>query len=213
MNTIDFIFEKNQLDDTGERPVRIPNVNRLFLTGWLQELGFKVGVEVGVAQGKYLRSLCFANPNMFFYGVDAEVMYPGYTDIVNQRDLDYLKKTLLSVMAPYPNHKMIRKFSMDAVKDFEDNSIDFVYIDANHNDPYVTQDIEEWTKKVRPGGIVSGHDYITKELDGLHWDYDVVAAVDKYVKNHNLTLFLLGLDEKYPGIVRESIRSWMFVKE
>jgi hypothetical protein len=49
---------------------------------------------------------------------------------------------------------------MDALEGFPDNSLDFVFIDGNHSFPYVAEDIFYWEKKVRPGGIVSGHDYL-----------------------------------------------------
>lgn len=42
---------------------------------------------------------------------------------------------------------------------FEDNSIDFVYIDASHEYEYVKKDIDIWSEKVKPGGIISGHDW------------------------------------------------------
>ena len=49
---------------------------------------------------------------------------------------------------------------MQALEDFLDNSLDFVFIDANHTFEYVVNDIAEWSKKVRPGGIISGHDFL-----------------------------------------------------
>jgi hypothetical protein len=38
---------------------------------------------------------------------------------------------------------------MDALNDFEDDSLDFVYIDGNHEFPYVAEDLFHWSKKVR----------------------------------------------------------------
>ena len=210
MSTSEFILEKFNLKK--DLPIRLPGVSRKHLTVWLRELGFKVGVEVGTAQGKFLRSLCFENPTMKFYAVDPWLVYEGYPD-VQAPEMNRIIKGFPIYMAPYSNYEVIKKYSMDAVKDFEDNSIDFVYIDANHEDPYVTQDITEWTKKVKSGGIVAGHDYITKELDGFHWDWDVVTAVNKYVKKNKIKyFFVLGLDEKVPGMTREPSRSWMFIK-
>jgi glycosyltransferase involved in cell wall biosynthesis len=49
---------------------------------------------------------------------------------------------------------------MQAVTDFADESLDFVYIDGNHQLKYVVEDIVEWTKKIKKGGIIAGHDYI-----------------------------------------------------
>jgi len=48
---------------------------------------------------------------------------------------------------------------MEAVEDFKDESLDFVYIDGHHGFRYVAEDLCEWTQKVKKGGIVSGHDY------------------------------------------------------
>ena len=48
---------------------------------------------------------------------------------------------------------------MESITDFLDNSLDFVFIDGNHSFEYATEDIAQWSKKVKPGGIVAGHDY------------------------------------------------------
>lgn len=37
--------------------------------------------------------------------------------------------------------------------------IDFLYIDADHRYEYVLQDIQAWSKHVRPGGTIAGHDF------------------------------------------------------
>jgi len=42
---------------------------------------------------------------------------------------------------------------------FDDNSIDFVFIDANHTYPAVKADISAWYPKVKVGGWICGHDY------------------------------------------------------
>jgi hypothetical protein len=55
---------------------------------------------------------------------------------------------------------------------FEDNSIDFLYIDGSHRYKHVVKDIDAYYPKVRPGGIISGHDY-DKDFDG------VIRAVDE----------------------------------
>jgi len=43
---------------------------------------------------------------------------------------------------------------------FQDNSLDFVYIDANHAYDYVVEDMEKWYPKVKNGGYLIGHDYL-----------------------------------------------------
>src|SRR3990167_166244 len=118
-----------------------------------------VGVEVGVAFGGYSDVLMKSNPDMKLYGVDSYTTYKGYKDYALNSTMRKLKEDAHALLDKYPNYTFVEKFSMDAVKDFEDESLDFVYIDANHGEPYVTDDITQWAKKVKSGGVVSGHDY------------------------------------------------------
>ena len=90
--------------------------------------------------------------------MDAWQVYRGYRDHVTQEKLDNFYKATLYRLAPY-DIEVIREFSLNAIAQISDNSLDFVYIDGNHELPYVINDIIEWSKKVRKGGIVSGHDY------------------------------------------------------
>ena len=53
----------------------------------------------------------------------------------------------------------IRMDSVSASKLYNDNSLDFVYIDADHSYESVKDDIISWLPKVKPGGILAGHDY------------------------------------------------------
>ena len=102
---------------------------------------------------------------------------------------------------------------MDAVKDFADESLDFVYIDANHEFKYVTEDIFEWSKKVRKGGAIAGHDYFyakQRKFDNIHVRY----VVDAYTATFRIhPWYVLGRKEKVEGEVRDQFRSFMWIKQ
>jgi len=53
----------------------------------------------------------------------------------------------------------IRKQSHEAVKDFAPESIDVVYIDADHTYEHVVEDIKDWWEIVKVGGVLAGHDF------------------------------------------------------
>jgi predicted O-methyltransferase YrrM len=53
----------------------------------------------------------------------------------------------------------VRHTSVDAAKLYEDNSLDFVFIDADHSYESTREDIDAWLPKIKNGGIISGHDY------------------------------------------------------
>lgn len=209
MNTLDYIAQKFNLDLTKLSPIEIPNVGRDDMGKWLHELDFKTGVEVGVAAGNYSETIAIANPQMKIYGIDPWESHDGYVSY-NQNSLNTLHRRARRRLDKYPNYKILKTYSADALDDFQDNSIDFVYIDANHQDPYITQDIENWVKKIKPGGIISGHDYIRLKKERC----DVIGAVNRFTKNNNIKpWFILGLNAKISGVIRDNTRSWMLVKQ
>lgn len=55
--------------------------------------------------------------------------------------------------------KIVRMDSLDAVSLYDDASLDFVFIDGSHDYDSVCKDIDAWLPKVKPNGILAGHDY------------------------------------------------------
>lgn len=64
---------------------------------------------------------------------------------------------------------------------FRDESLDLVFIDADHSYEAVMLDIKSWFPKVRSGGILCGHDY------GAYQNcFEVKRAVDEVFPNANI---------------------------
>jgi hypothetical protein len=77
-------------------------------------------------------------------------------------------------MTPVAGHyNPIKMDSVEASRLYEDKSLDFVFIDGAHDYKYVKADIEAWLPKVKSGGYLCGHDY----LSGQH--EEVIRAVDE----------------------------------
>jgi hypothetical protein len=198
--------------------VEIPDCNRADLSQFFVEMGIVTVVEIGVYKAYNIERLCQAGLTVF--GVDPWEAYPeyyienteGYETPQAREDAFY--EFSKKVVEPYPNCTLIRKKSMDAVKDFADNSLDAVYIDGHHALPFVIMDLWEWSKKVRPGGIVAGHDYSQTKagpLDphALHVKY----AVDAFVQSMRIPKwYILGRREKISGEKRDTFRSFMWFK-
>lgn len=53
----------------------------------------------------------------------------------------------------------VRQRSTEAAKLYPDKSIDFVFIDGQHTYAAVCADIDAWLPKVKPGGLLAGHDH------------------------------------------------------
>ena len=52
-----------------------------------------------------------------------------------------------------------RMSSLDGAKLYQDQSLNFVFIDADHSYQAVVADIQAWLPKVKRGGYIAGHDY------------------------------------------------------
>lgn len=201
-----------------EKRVEIPDCTRDDLPGFFKEMGFKVGAEIGVYKGEYTKILL--STGLQVYAVDPWLAYDDYDE--KKRDFqarqDYLHEKVKSRLSIYPNCTIIRKTSMDAVKDFENGSLDFVYIDGHHGFKYVAEDIWEWTKKVKKGGIISGHDYalIASGKGNIHDPYvlHVRYVIDGYIQAARIdTLYILGRHNASEGEKRDKWRSWMWINK
>jgi predicted O-methyltransferase YrrM len=145
-------------DMSRKPPIALPHMKRTHLAMLFNDLGYRTGAEIGVCWGSYSRCLSVNNPEATIYSIDPWEVYPEYLEDYTEEKMERIYAIARKKLEG-TGCVIIRKFSMDAVKDFDDASLDFVYIDANHEFQHVTNDIAEWSKKVRPGGIVSGHDF------------------------------------------------------
>jgi len=210
MQALAYLLNKYNLSHESRSPIEIPNAGRDTLAQWFCELGFATGAEIGVERGMYSEILCKANPNLHLYSIDAWQGYKGYRDHVYQDKLEQFYGETVERLKPY-NATVIRNFSMDAVKQFEDRSLDFVYIDANHEIPWVDLDLYWWSQKVRIGGIVAGHDYYESRRHSTKCH--VKYFIDAYMQAFRIRpWFLIGTRAKNPGEVRDTSRSWFYVK-
>jgi predicted O-methyltransferase YrrM len=214
MNIPEYIKQNYLLTRTYTGEYELADVTRRDLAKLLHKLDLKKGVEVGVAAGIYGEILLHHNPQMELYFVDPWKPYGLYRDYTRKQTFERLMSEAEARFKPFPNAHIVRTTSVEAAKQFEDESLDFVFIDANHQEKFVTEDINAWYPKVRPGGILSGHDYANlRGRDGVDSDnWRVIPAVQKFIKQHNYDLYIWGLNAKIPKLKRDSSRSWMICK-
>ena len=165
-------------------PVRCPKFRRTALWPIFNQLGFKKGAEIGVSEGKNAECLFKAVPELELLCVDQWAAYWHFT----AADMERRYAAVQERLAPY-NAKLMRMSSIDGAREVPDESLDFVYVDADHRFDWVMEDIIAWARKVRPGGIVAGHDYWRFRGGG------VVQAVDVYTQMHSIDPWFIT-DEK-----------------
>lgn len=128
---------------------------------WLTELvhnhGWTKGVEVGVKEGENISYILRHCPDLFMYAVDPWVVQPGETETYEDWNMQAVINRYEAAINPFRDRvKTLRMFSVEAAKEFPDKSVDFVFIDAQHNYKNLMQDIEAWKPKCK---FLAGHDY------------------------------------------------------
>lgn len=135
------------------RDFLIQNINKYIGNG--------KGVEVGVFKGEFSK-IILKNWGGTLYMIDVwKALGDEYTDSSNHaHHSTAYKETMDNIQGFEDRGIMIRTNSKTASEMFEDESLDFVFIDANHAYDYVVEDINLWFPKLKKGGMFSGHDYI-----------------------------------------------------
>lgn len=171
------------------------------LATYFFEQGLIEGAEIGVEQGKYTEVLCKAGLKV--NAIDWWRSYKGYRDHVSQNKLDGFFEATKERVKGY-DCRLIRQNSANASRMFADESLDWVYIDANHSFKFIAEDLHIWGKKVKKGGIVAGHDY--REFGGSYGlnANHVKYVVDAWAKSNKIDNLKITDGDKTP--------SWYYVK-
>lgn len=160
---------------------------------FIGEKKYKKFVELGVGKGLstcYLAKLLSEDAEL--YAVDFyEKQFKKYFDYNISKLNEDVKKII---------HK-IKGVSWETAEKFDDASIDFVFIDADHAYESVKKDILAWFPKVRRGGILAGHDYVPSQ-PGVRRAVDELFGAErkifKYFLERKFDVNGLSILEKFP---------------
>ena len=115
--------------------------------------------EIGSFQG--VSTMLFAMHVQKVYSIDCYDYVVPETGRIPSHDQLFVdaEKLFLERTADIKNIIKVRKSSVEAAKEFEDRTLDAVYVDAEHDPISVRSDINAWKNKIKVGGILCGHDF------------------------------------------------------
>tara|TARA_B100001113_G_C20983848_1_gene567351 strand:- start:31 stop:750 length:720 start_codon:yes stop_codon:yes gene_type:complete len=147
------------------------------------------GVEIGVQRGMFSEHILTYWDGNKLTGVDPWKTFPSGgehepKDFVSQQIHDeFYRETQQRLSSFGQRSLLIRDTSGAASQQFEDDSLDFVFIDAQHHFDAVLEDLTLWFPKLRPGGLLAGHDW------GLDYGpplFGVEKAVREFCKKRGI---------------------------
>lgn len=155
------------------------------------------GVEIGVFKGEFSEHI-LTNWKGILYMVDPFRPMNDYHDKSQHPDsFSYLNETIGNIHKFQDRGLPLVMTSEQASNLFADNSLDFVYIDGNHQYKYVKQDLELWYPKVKKGGYLMGDDYLGYDKEWWYRDDNWVqngTEKDKELKKNGEYLGWFGVN-------------------
>lgn len=147
--------------------------------------------EVGSFEGSYARTMLdtFPGANMFLIDMWETAGNDFYYSI-REGTVERAYEVALRRFGEAENVKMLKGKSSEIVLQFEDESLDFIYIDADHSYEGCLQDLNLWYPKVKKGGVIAGHDWdCNPGMEEFH-KFGVEAAVRTYFSDrlHDISL-------------------------
>lgn len=143
-------------------------------------------VEVGVWKGRSASFMAVeiinSNKNIRFDLVDHWEGSEEHLDM-NEVKEHKIYDIFLSNIEPVKNNvNIVKADSISASELYENESLDFVFIDAAHDYDNVLKDLYAWYPKVKKGGYFAGHDYPS-------WE-GVVRAVNEFIEKEKLQIIV-----------------------
>lgn len=156
------------------------------------------GVEVGVQSGAYSEVLLTHWLGRRLFSVDPwrEWLRDSYQDSANvtQQRQDQLYLEAKRKLDPFKERSVIlRKTFREAARDFADRSLDFVYLDAQHQYDAIREDLRLWLPKVKPGGVLCGDDY--RDAADIKKVCGVKTAVNEFLVEHGFREIVISKAE------------------
>jgi predicted O-methyltransferase YrrM len=135
--------------------------------------------------------------NIKFYTVDTwegdELLKKKYNSLIKENKL--FRQFLLNIEPVKNNITPLKMSSVQASKLFDNNSIDFCFIDADHSYESIKQDLRYWYPKIKKNKLFAG--CLDYRRDG-----GVLKAVTEFAKYYNTKFIIL-----------ESIKCWVLIKK
>jgi len=136
--------------------------------------------EIGSFQG--VSTMLFAMHVKTIYSVDCyDYVVPESGRIASHDQLFVdAEKLFLERTSDIKNIIKVRKTSVEASQQFEDKTLDAVYVDAEHDPISVRSDINAWKNKIKSDGILCGHDFYLPHIYTILYEENLINDLVTY---------------------------------
>ena len=153
------------------------------LVPYIKRHGEKLkGIEIGTCRAESTAYFLEKCPNIdLLTTIDPYKGYQDWNGEITQETVERFMDIAKKNLKQYGKRvKMLREESVNAASKFEDESVDFIFVDGDHSYDATLADCEAYYPKLKKGGIFCGHDYQTLE--------DVKRSIDDFRTKYKITV-------------------------
>src|SRR3990167_4155332 len=154
-----FLVDMETRQEVHDRVVNAATSDMMFV---------EIGTYMGGTIGRLASKIKEKKIHPLIYCVDKWIcddIAEGHRKMHNTYDHFYEK--FIDNMTKIGVLDLIRCLKMDSIeasKEFKDQSIDFIFIDGCHSYPYVKNELIVWLPKMKPNSILCGHDFPVPQI-------------------------------------------------
>ena len=167
-------------------------------------------VEVGSLFG--LSSFTWStsvNPSAKVYCIDPWVREPWIIDLVETQILHcptFSFEAFSHFTAGLKNITPIKGYSPEVVQDWS-VPIDVYFDDAMHHNPILRTNLRFWLDKIKPGGVICGHDYCEQWPDVIKEAKHIARELGVEIRVVG-TVWAIQIPHHKPNLILRKLRKW-----
>lgn len=176
------------------------NIGKLLNDKGLTGKAVEIGTHRGYFAEKFLEiwageKLYCIDPWSIPEGYETQVKYLSGNGKDRDDDYEWAKRM---ANTNHPRVELLRELSEEALDKFEDDYFDFIYIDGDHEEEAVRFDLNAWYKKLKPKGIIAGHDIISGSAGEDDWGISIRKAVGDFATLNGLNIYIIAEENLVP---------------
>lgn len=147
-------------------------------------------IEIGSYMGE--STMMFASSGIFstIFSIEPHTGIEEFNDLFGY-EWDVVKKEYETNTRFFDNITHIKDFSHNIHDTFDNNSIDFIYIDGGHDYESIKNDLKLYLPKLKKNGIIAGHDYeptgwpgVVRAIHEIIGEPDVIFSDSSWIKSY-----------------------------
>lgn len=166
----------------------------------------KCCAEVGVLRGGFSAAILQSTTPSKLYLIDLWKQQPitDYDDKANVSDSEQEKcyQYVLKRFSKQIRQNVVvvrRGYSDQQLNALPENSLDWLYLDANHSHGALSTDLRAARRVVKPDGLILGHDYCACDDEGH--EFGVIQAVSEFLDEYPWMALVALTVEEYPSYI------------